>query len=127
MNFILFRLKYDPLFNWTLKGIPRGTYPLYKMWENNNPDKTEKELSVALFNRRFSITIFESKYQEKTRIKSYFEKNPNLRSLEDMCIASAMIEFKISPDNNKAYKFIKKTISVELFKLGHRTKNKTEG
>lgn len=123
MNLFLFRLKYDPLINWTLKGIPRGEYLIYEIWKHDNPNATEKELATALFNRRFETTVFESAYQEQARIKSYFEKRPELKNLQDMCIASAMIEFKIPPENNKTYQFIKKTISVELFKLGYRLKS----
>lgn len=122
MGLSLFRMKYDPIVNWVLKGIPRGIYPLYKVWREDNPNVTEKELANALFNQRFSKTVFESTYQERARIKSYFEMHSELETLLDMSVASAMIEFKVPPDDYISYTFIKKIHSVELFKQGYRYK-----
>jgi len=123
LNVKLLAFKFHPLWNWSLKSIPRGEYPIYKMWKKENPDVTEKELSIALFNRRFSTTVVGSSHQEKARIKSYFEKNPEPENLIDMCIASAMVEFRIPTENKKTYNYVKKIISTELFKLGYRYKS----
>lgn len=120
MDLRLIILKFHPLLNWSLKGIPRGVYPIYKMWKSENPEATEKELSIALFNRRFSTTFFESSTQEKARIKNYFNTYPEPENLVDMCTASAMIEFKIPPENSETHEFIENTTSIELCKMGYR-------
>ncbi len=122
MSLQLFVLKFDPLMNWLLKGIPRGVYPIYQMWKKENQEATEKELAIALFNRRFSLKPWLTPKQEQARIKSYFDEKPEPENLVDMCVASAVIEFKVPLENRKTYKFIKETISTELFKLGYRWK-----
>lgn len=123
MNLQLFVLKYDPLRNWLLKSIPRGVYPIYQMWKKENSEATEKELALGLFNRRFSLKPLVTPKQEQARIKSYFDKNPEPENIVDMCVASAIIEFQVPLENRKTYKFIKETISAELFKLGYRWEN----
>ena len=96
------------------------------VWRKENADVTEEELANALFNRRFSTRLFESEYQEKTRIKSYFDVHKKLNNLVDMCVASAMVEFKFSPTDKKIHKYIFNVISAELFKLGYRIQSKKE-
>lgn len=124
LNLKLLAFKFNPLLNWSLKSIPRSEYHIYRIWKKENPDVTEKELSIALFNRRFSTTLIEieSSLQKKARIKSYFEKKPELENLIDICVAEAMIEFRIPAENKKTYNYFKKIISIELFKLGYRYK-----
>lgn len=123
MNVQLLILKFHPIANWLLKGIPRGVYPIYQRWKKGNPEATERDLAVALFSRRFSVKPWLTPKQEQARIKSYFDTQPEPENLVDMCIASAMVEFQVPLENRKAYTFIKETISTELFKLGYRLEN----
>ncbi len=119
MNLPLLILKFHPCEKWSLRRIPRVMYDVYKIWKNENPDATERELAVAVFNRRFKIMFFE-KYQLKARMKSYFEIHREPENLVDTCTAIAMIEFNMCPSSSDTYSYIKEKISLELFKLGYR-------
>lgn len=120
MNLKLLTIKYAPLLNWALRGIPRGTYGVYMLWKKENPEVNEKQLAIALFNRRFKSTVLESSRQERARIKSYFGTYPEPETLIDMCVATAMVEFKVPANDKETFKYISQIISVELFKLGYR-------
>jgi hypothetical protein len=90
------------------------------LWKKENPEVNEKQLAIALFNRRFKSTVLESSRQERARIKSYFGTYPEPETLIDMCVATAMVEFKVPANDKETFKYISQIISVELFKLGYR-------
>ena len=107
------------LYKWIWGWTAGATYDVYKLFKSKNPELSEKELAIILFNRRFKTS---SNHQEHARIKTYFQKYPEPSNLLDTCIAIVMIEFNVDVNDKKSYKYIKKVLLVKLYKNGYQIK-----
>jgi hypothetical protein len=117
------------LYKWIWGWTAGATYGVYKLFKSKNPELSEKELAIILFNRRFKTSSNHQEHartcknmQEHARIKTYFQKYPEPSNLLDTCIAIVMIEFNVDVNDKKSYKYIKKVLLVKLYKNGYQIK-----
>lgn len=114
MNFTIFRLF---LYKWIWGFTASGKYGIYKLIKKHNPNLTDKELSIAIFNKNFESF---SNVQERARIKTFFEEYPEPENLLDTCTAIVMVEYNINIYDKKSYKYIQRVLLAKLYKNGYK-------
>lgn len=102
---------------WSIRGIARTQFRLFKLTQKNNPAISELEIAQLIFTRR--MNRISTSPEQQGRVEVYFEVNNPIRTLGEACHAIAVVEFKIHPSDNDNVNLLVEIIDKELDKLGY--------
>jgi len=107
----------DFVTRWSIRGIARTQFRLFKLTKKKNPGISEQEIAQSIFIRRMNRISMSPEQQGRAEV--YFEVNNPIRTLREACHAIAVVEFKIHPSDNDNVNFLVGIIDKELDKLGY--------
>ena len=107
----------DFIMKWSIRGIARTQFRIFKLTKRNNPHSTEAEIAPLIFQRRMHRVYTTA--EQQGRIDVYFEVNNPIRTLREACHAIAVIEFKIHPLDEDNVAFLTEVIDKQFDKLGY--------
>ncbi len=102
---------------WSIRGIARTQFRLFKLTQKNNPAISEQEIAQLIFTGR--MNRISTSPEQQGRVEVYFDVNNPIRTLSEACHAIAVVEFKIHPSDNDNVNLLVEIIDKELDKLGY--------